>query len=71
MEKETYAVQIKDLWVADVYSSLELREKPWGYTDFKRAYAVAEQTGGELYILKPEPMDGEQIQSRISEAMNE
>lgn len=71
MKDKIYAVKVGEYWAKEMYNEVSLQYVPYAFDGFKDAYSIAQKTRGELYILEPTPMDGEDIQMALEKVCDE
>ena len=57
-----YAVRVGKMWVNKNYSTPELVDAPKSLISFKEAKSLADKTGGEIFIFKPEKLDEKRLE---------
>lgn len=71
MKDKIYAVKVGEYWAKESYNEVSLQYVPYAFDSFKDAYSIAQKTKGELYLLEPNPMDGEDIQMALEKVCDE
>ena len=56
-----FAVKVGKMWAYESYENIKLDKQPCALYTFKKAFALAEKIGGNVYIFKPTEIDEEKL----------
>lgn len=58
-----FAVKVGSMWAKDDYEGAKLTKQPDSLMDFKRAYKLAEKTGGTIHMFKPQEVTKDELEN--------
>lgn len=60
-----FAVKVGNMWAKQEYSSVQLTKQPDCLMDFKRAYELAKEIGGKVWMFKPSEITDSEMENLV------
>lgn len=58
-----FAVKVGNMWAKKDYEGVKLTKQPDSLMEFKRAYQLAEETGGKVHMFNPQEISKEEMEN--------